>query len=415
MKEKLLDIKKKMQELINKNPDFLEKEKLKAKEEESKYKEKDIEIKKIKLEEVQKEKVIVQAILTSQKHQKDRDIHTSELEKQMIADYTIHKDIYHIDEKQVDTVINAVNLNTEHSSNNSIHFDNKQQKIKVLDLLDKDNTIVIQGGGGPGKAEKDTDHSNLKNIDWSKAGHIIDTNILPDTDNSYSLGSTAFGFTETHSKKIFAIDGITANATITASSGIAFGSVDETSSINVISEGGIAGGYTNDNGSITIDVDAKGSIAHGFVEGVGGEITSTAEGGFAQGKAKNATILSEGTGSFARGFALFNDISAIGTGSFAQGLATGNDILASGTCSFAQGSAQAGDITASALNSAQFGPGTNAEADSLQVGTTMRLKGTTGSPTSDLHNGDMWVDSDGDVWIRTGGVSLNMSDAHNIS
>ena len=75
-----------------------------------------------------------------------------------------------------------------------------------------------------------------------------------------------------------------------------------------------------------------------------------------------------------------------------------------GNGSFAQGYASDVDIYAQAINTAQFGPGTNNEPNTLQTGTQVRIKGTTGAPADNLHNGDIWV-ANNYVYIRSNGVS----------
>ena len=83
----------------------------------------------------------------------------------------------------------------------------------------------------------------------------------------------------------------------------------------------------------------------------------------------------------------------------------GYSITASGVGSFAQGYATGVNIAASATGAAQFGPGTNALADSLQVGTAgLRFKGTTGAPGTP-QNGDHWIASSF-VYARSNGVNV---------
>jgi hypothetical protein len=141
----------------------------------------------------------------------------------------------------------------------------------------------------------------------------------------------------------------------------------------------------------TLQAYARGAIASGFAQGSFGVATIYAggSGSLAHGTTRNGTIQSTYQGGVALGYAL-----------------NGYDILASNLGAFAFGYTTTADIIASAYNSAQIGPGTNALADSFQVGSTIRLKGTVGVPGAGLKNGDQWVDAGGDVLIRSGGASV---------
>lgn len=161
---------------------------------------------------------------------------------------------------------------------------------------------------------------------------------------------------------------------------------------------------------------ASGSFVQGAAISAGGlssKIEAPGSGGFAQGTAQAGTITASGVGAMARGYCSQSGaVLASGNGSLACGLAQGSglvitasaqgavalgdcqgagSITASGLGSFAQGSSLNGAIVASATNSAQFGPGTNAEADTLKVGTAgIRLKGTVGAPGTPV-NGDQYL------------------------
>jgi hypothetical protein len=105
-----------------------------------------------------------------------------------------------------------------------------------------------------------------------------------------------------------------------------------------------------------------GSCARGYANGVGAEITSYGDGSMALGKAQAGSTIN--TASFA-------------SGAFAGGSAlNGFDIRANGKGSFAFGRASAADVVAGTINSVQFGEGTNAVADSLQVGTGFQARAT---------------------------------------
>lgn len=164
------------------------------------------------------------------------------------------------------------------------------------------------------------------------------------------------------------------------------------------------------NSASSIVSSGGGSFANGYADGVGSGVYAASGGGFVTGYAGSGGYIgSTGTGAVAFGRATNNgELTASGIGSFAGGLATGTgDILSSAYGSFAFGWAYGGDIVASAYNSVQFGPGTNAQADSLSVGGTVRLKGTVGAPGTP-RNGDQWV-ANNYVYIRSNGVSVKIT------
>ncbi len=118
---------------------------------------------------------------------------------------------------------------------------------------------------------------------------------------------------------------------------------------------------------------------------------------------------------YATGFSGVGDaiVRASGYVSFAFGYAvpgaSAAQVLASGNCSFAFGRAGNGQtISATAVNCGQFGVGTNGQAESWQVGGNIRIKGTDGAPTSNLHDGDMWV-ANNFTYIRSNGVSVQIT------
>lgn len=180
-------------------------------------------------------------------------------------------------------------------------------------------------------------------------------------------------------------------------------------------------------GSQTVESTAGGSGS--FVSGVVGSggiaaglIRASASGAFCQGRStggSNATaggtLLASGSGAFAQGIcaggsaaAATGTITASGSGSFAHGSAVAGAlaaaITASGLGSFAVGAATSGQtIAATVANAFQFGVGTNSQIDSLQVGTTVRLKGTVGAPTTP-QNGDIFVDANGMMNVGTAGM-----------
>jgi len=171
------------------------------------------------------------------------------------------------------------------------------------------------------------------------------------------------------------------------------------------------------NGAVIEGNAGSGSFVQGNIDvdyGVAGSAaiqSGSGNGAFAQGDvqvtgASDAEITASGRGAFAGGSAANSDIIASGIGSFARGNAQGDAITASGRGAFAVGYTSSGAITASAENAVQFGPGVNALADSLQIGTSgIRLKGTVGAPGGgDIQNGDIWV-AGGYLYRRSNGVS----------
>lgn len=189
------------------------------------------------------------------------------------------------------------------------------------------------------------------------------------------------------------------------------GQIDITSS----AQGSFCQGFwacANTNGFSIMRATGAGAFAQGAVANnaaVTSTIEATGDGGFAQGHiAGSGRITASGDGSFAQGRATGGGfIEATQAGTFAHGLASVNDVRATANGSFAVGDATSGDIIASGVNSCQFGPGTNALADTVQIGNAgIRFKGTAGAPGA-LQNGDVWVNA-GYMYFRTNGVSVKM-------
>jgi len=220
--------------------------------------------------------------------------------------------------------------------------------------------------------------------------------------------------------------GGTGTKTFTTAHGLMFGYAGADTTIqvgdNVADKGAFAGGYTRGTAAYPSYIKAigEGSFAQGYARyssGYGaGKIKSSGYGSFAQGFVVGSEIESSGRGSFAQGYGhrflgAGGSILSSGKGAFAQGWARyANDIKAYGHGSFAQGTSFYGDIYANATNAVQFGVGTNAQINSLQVGTQIRAKGTTGAPAV-LHNGDIWV-ANNFVYIRSNGVSCKCVNAN---
>lgn len=196
----------------------------------------------------------------------------------------------------------------------------------------------------------------------------------------------------------------TAQITVGGVGGTAMGSAicsnaSGTSQIRTNGQGGSAFGNTNVTTATTarIAADANGGFATGYA--TSGEINVVGIGGFAQGQATNGNNISAGgAGSLARGSAQGGGIStgAGALGSFASGVTFGTGTVASSgggqligglsssgtisggasaTGSLAWGQAGSGQtISVTAANAFQFGIGTNATADSLQVGANFRAQ-----------------------------------------
>jgi hypothetical protein len=211
--------------------------------------------------------------------------------------------------------------------------------------------------------------------------------------------------------------------------------------LKVNAHGSIAGGMIDSSvfGSLAgqaCDITAgSGSIAFGTITPINGGVRSikaTGAGAFAMGRiftfGTSASIEATGSASFAMGdcqssgaikatslgtFAFGSctgtgSITAIAAGSFAGGASFTGGITASGQGSFAWANVNVTPCTASGTNAVQFGPGTNAQIDSLQVGiagTGIAIKGTNGAFTTPA-NGQIYTVS-GDVRIR--------SNAHDVS
>jgi len=173
---------------------------------------------------------------------------------------------------------------------------------------------------------------------------------------------------------------------------------------------------TGNNGIVNAYNRGEGGFLQGRLIGALGttqmEITATGDGGFCQGLVQATALMTvSGIGGFAQGRAsgLGSNIIASGAGSFAHVQATNaNVITASGAGSFAVGDSATGAISASATNATQFGPGANALADSLQVGTAgIRFKGTAGAPAAP-QNGDFWVNG-AFVYVQTNGAAVQIA------
>lgn len=189
---------------------------------------------------------------------------------------------------------------------------------------------------------------------------------------------------------------VTGTAVVEAIAAAAFvsGSVTATAGTGTVTSGDVgsfAQGRVKNTGSGVGVVEATyaGASVFGYVScnSTAGKISSVGYGSFAHGYVRTQSgtclITVSGSGAFGGGYVRAQssktaNITASGDGSFVNGFARGKsanaEITSSGSGSFAVGFAYNQVIIASATNSAQFGVGTNAVADSLQVGSGVNLR-----------------------------------------
>lgn len=204
--------------------------------------------------------------------------------------------------------------------------------------------------------------------------------------NPSQVGSTSFGYAGTNGAS-GAKAAIQTGGAGGFSAGYAYCSTASTYSWVSANRGALAHGSATNGG--VVNASGTGTFAGGVSAGAGSYVQATSNGAFAHG-------WSSGGGY----------VNAQGSGATALGMAygAGAKVEATGNGSGAFGNAQAGEhVSASAVNAFQFGVGSNTQASSLQVGGTIRLKGTIGAPTTP-QNGDLWVNNNY-VYIRTNGTS----------
>lgn len=246
---------------------------------------------------------------------------------------------------------------------------------------------------------------------------------------SLVFGASQDGIISTYGAAYGALAGGSARATlvgpatgyIRAGSGaIAVGralGVDYTSYIQALGHGSRAGGLAIDGGIVEAPITGYGGAAQGYVYGFGARISASGKGAFAFGSAQRASgpyfasIAASAWGAFAFGHVQGTaDITASAYATLAGGYAYGGySIAASAKGAFAFGATTTGSVVASAINATQFGPGTNALADSLKVGGTFRFKGTTGAPGTPA-DGDMWFGAGfTTLYVRLAGVTRSVN------
>lgn len=233
--------------------------------------------------------------------------------------------------------------------------------------------------------------------------------------SAFGSGSTALGYISSGTLKSsghgsFAAGLVTSNSTIEAGGNGSF-AVGATlgGSLKATSQGSFAAGRTFSGFILS---SGFGSFSGGLATS-GGKIYATASGSFSHGVA-NGKLYATGVAAFAQGnVGSGGVVQASGNTAFAMGMSYNgtNTVIASGSGSFAFGyTYNGGHIQATALNSVQFGYGTNALANSLKVGNAgLRLKGNTGAPVTPV-NGDIWINNNY-VYIRSNGVSCKVTNA----
>ena len=189
-----------------------------------------------------------------------------------------------------------------------------------------------------------------------------------------------------------------------------FAQGDSGGKIYAFGNGSFVQGRTGDSAcKIESTITARGSFVQGYAQSEA-TIQATMKGAFAQGWSEyySSVIQATANGAFAQGAAYYGStIAASGKGSLAHGYVWNyHNITASGIGSGAFGASGSSNIRATATNAFQFGVGTNSQADSLSVGTKIRLKGTNGVPSSP-RNGDIWVNNNY-IYMRSNGVSCKV-------
>lgn len=249
-----------------------------------------------------------------------------------------------------------------------------------------------------------------------------------------SLASFAFGsavddgsLVHANGRGAVAIGTATGTGKVRAESAgaVAFGASAGDIRVPAYSVGSMVFGVTSSDGQIRTRNGQQASLAFGRAEhdyyetGGSGDIYARGNGGLAFGSAFGvigaAAITADDDGGLAFGtvqaYAYAGSITADGGGSlafgsiYAYGAIAG--ISATGPGSMAVGYTDGDEITASAAGAVQFAPGVNAVANSLAVGTGLRLHAD-GAPASP-RNGDIWVDGSGNVVVRSGGASVTIA------
>lgn len=252
-------------------------------------------------------------------------------------------------------------------------------------------------------------------------GTLSSEAITPKADSAYGLGTADYHFSGLYSDKGEFTNGDGGTQTSSAGSLIFGQTVISTNTGELTtSANSFAGGYSAGNASSASRIYTQGSGDVTFGHSTGGSIRTdgvTSKGNLVFGYANLGSITggSGALGSLAFGHVDSNSTISTGAtahGSLAGGYATsGYDIQVSGTFvgAIAFGNATSANIVAGASGAIQFGPGTNSEANSLQMGNTtdgvrLNAAGAPGSP----HNGDIWVAST-NMYLRSGGASVNVS------
>lgn len=192
-----------------------------------------------------------------------------------------------------------------------------------------------------------------------------------------------------------------------------------------VTNNGLATGYVSDAGEITSS--SPGSLAGGYCDGDLGytaRIEALGRGSLSFGWALSygaysdlSTVRANGNGSVAVGTAGLGSMLLAQSGYYAcfafGGAYNGYDVKSYGSGSMAVGYSGSSDIVAGyddfeSANIWQFGPGTNTQPYSMQIGDAgLRFKGTTGAPSSP-QNGDIYINNDY-VYIRSNGAGVKIT------
>lgn len=273
-------------------------------------------------------------------------------------------------------------------------------------------TVTANGKGAAFIGQADSSNNSAVNINATSFGSVIMGSFFGDNGYTCTADSTNFGTfvaglgyayygTSTHQA---AGRGSFCQGYVQAQAG--------TAALRVSSPG--AGGFTQ--GFATVSSASTGGNAYIRVNGPGN---------FAQGRVlsvsggSTAYIFTSGAGSFGQGYctgsAGYNArILAQADGSMATGAvvaATASSVIScSGTAkgSFAHAYVANGQsCLAQAVNAMQFGAGTNAETNSLQMGGGVRIFGTTNGQPGTPKNGDIYV-YNSYVYIRSNGTGVKI-------
>lgn len=212
------------------------------------------------------------------------------------------------------------------------------------------------------------------------ANITISGDLLSTSNEASDIGAAGTAFAQAHVVKAFLGEAISGSVGFSATNnGIAGGySTGTNAGVSATDDGGMAFGFTQDaiNASTaTLTSSNQGALVYGSAVAFGGTSTIAASGAGSFGGGASVfsgSITSSGIASFVWTHAAGGGVvTASGDGSFCLGQANPNDMTASGDGAGCFGRTNGGNVVASANGAIQFGPGTNATADSVQVGSNI--------------------------------------------